>query len=120
MATFAKEILSGSTNGRAVKVAATGSPGTTIHTGSTNTSVIDEIWLYAVNSSTSNVKLTVEWGSTSAPDDIIEVTVPPESGLMVVAPGLIIKGAASALVVRAFASSANVVTVHGFVNRITN
>jgi hypothetical protein len=120
MATFAKNILSGSTDGRAVKVAATSSPGTTIHTGSTNTSVMDEIWLYAVNSSTSNVKLTVEWGGTSSPDDIIELTILPESGLVLVAPGLIIKGNATALTIRAFAGTGNVVTVHGYVNRITN
>ena len=120
MATFAKNILSGSTDGRAVKVAATSTPGTIIHTGSTNTSVMDEIWLYAQNTSTSNVKLTIEWGGTSTPDDIIEVTIPPESGLVLVAPGLIIKGNATALVVRAFAATASVIMIHGYVNRITN
>jgi hypothetical protein len=120
MATFSKDILGSSTDGRAIKVAATSSPGTTIHTGSTNTSVMDEIWLYAANSSTSNVKLTVEWGGTSSPDDIIELTLLPESGLILVAPGLIIKGNATALTVSAFADTANVVTIHGYVNRITN
>jgi hypothetical protein len=119
MATFTKEILSGSTNGRAIKVAAAATPGTTIHTGSTTTTVIDEIWLYAFNSSTSGVKLTIEWGSTTSPDDLIELLVPGETGLVLVVPGLLIKGAATALVVRAFAATSNVVTIHGYVNRIS-
>ncbi len=119
MATFAKNILSGSTDGRAIKVSATGTPGTLIHTGSTNTSVIDEIWLYVQNTDTTARKLTVEWGGVTSPDDLIEITIPAESGLVLVAPGLTIKGNATALVVRAFAATANVLTVHGYVNRIT-
>ncbi len=119
MATFEKLILSGSTNGRAIKVAATATAGTTIHTGSTDTSVIDEVWLYAQNTDTVDRKLTIEWGGTSSPDDLIEIGVPAESGLTLVAPGLLIKGAGTALVVRAFAETADVVTIHGYVNRIS-
>jgi hypothetical protein len=119
VATFTKAILSGSTKGRAVKVAATTSPGTTIHTGPTNTSHIHEVWLYAQNTDTTARKLTVEWGGTSAPDDLIELTIPAESGLVLVSPGLVIEGQASALVIRAFAATANVLTIHGFVNTIT-
>jgi hypothetical protein len=119
MATFAKNVLSGSVDGRAVKVAQTASPGTTLHTGSSTATTHDEVWLYAQNTDTVVHKLTVQWGGTSSPDDDIEVTIQPESGLVLVAPGLIVKGNATPLVVRAFAASANVVTVHGFVNRIT-
>jgi hypothetical protein len=118
VATFEKLVLSGSTNGQPIAVAATATPGTTIHTGSTTTTTIDEIWLYANNTSTSDVKLTVEWGGTGTSDQI-EVTVPAESGLVVVAPGLLIKGAATALIVRAFAGTASVVNISGYVNRIT-
>lgn len=119
MATFSKITLSGSTDGRAVKVVATASSGTTIHTGSSTATTYDEIWLYAMNTSTSAVKLTVQWGGTTSPDDEIEVTIQPEAGLVTVAPGLLIKGNATPLVVRAFAGTANVITIHGFVNRIT-
>jgi hypothetical protein len=119
MATFSKLVLSGSTDGRAIKVAATGTPGTTIHTGSSTATHYDEIWLYAQNTDTTARKLTVEWGGTSSPDDLIEITIPAESGLTLVAPGLVIKGNATPLVVRAFAASANVVTIHGYVNRIS-
>ena len=120
MATFTKKILSGSTDGKAVKVAATATAGTTIHTGSTTTTTFDEVWLYAVNSDTAARKLTIEWGGTASPDDLIELTVTAESGLVLVVPGLVIKGnASSALVVRAFCASANVVNIAGYVNRIT-
>ena len=119
MATFTKQILSGSADGRAIKVAATATPGTLIHTGSAINSVLEEIWLYAQNTDTTARKLTIEWGGTTAPDDLIELTVGPETGLVLVAPGLLIKGnSTSALIVRAFAATANVITIHGYVNRI--
>jgi hypothetical protein len=119
MATFEKLTLSGSTDGRAVKVAATATAGTTIHTGPSSATVIDEVWLYAMNTDTTARKLTIEWGGTSAPDDLIELTIPAESGLTLVAPGLLIKGNGTPLVVRAFAATADVVTIHGYVNRIS-
>lgn len=119
MATFDKLVLSGSTDGRAIKVAATGTPGTTIHTGSATATTYDEIWLYAQNTDTTARKLTIEWGGVTAPDDLIEITIPAESGLTLVVPGLVIKGNATPLVVKAFAATTNVVTVHGYVNRIS-
>jgi len=119
MATFSKIALSGSTDGRLIKVAATATAGTTIHTGSTTTTTFDEVWLYAVNSDTTDRKLTIEFGGTSSPDDLIEQTITAESGLLLVVPGLVIKGNATALVVRAFAATANVVMIGGYVNRIT-
>ena len=119
MATFSKIVLSGSTDGRMIKVAATATAGTTIHTGSATATTFDEIWLYAVNSDSTARKLTIEWGDVDSPDDLIEFTVPAESGLYVIAPGLVIKGNATPLIVRAFAASANVVSIAGFVNRIT-
>ena len=119
MATFSKELLSASTDGRAIKVAATATAGTLIHTGSTTATTIDEVWLYAVNSDTTDRKLTLEWGGVTVPDDLIEITIGAEAGLVLVAPGLLIKGNSTALLVRAFAATANVVDIHGYVNRIT-
>ena len=119
MATFSKIALSGSTDGKLIKVAQTATAGTTIHTGSSTASTFDEIWLYAVNSDTTDRKLTIEFGGTSSPDDLIEQTITAESGLLLVVPGLVIKGNATPLVVRAFAASANVVMIGGYVNRIT-
>ena len=122
MATFTKKTLepAGTTGtGLGIKVAATATAGTAIHTASATATTIDEIWLYAVNSSASSVKLTVEWGQADAPDGNIEVTVLPEAGLVTVIPGLLLQGNATAKVVRAFAGTANVIVMHGFVNRIT-
>ena len=119
MASFAKTTLSGSTDGRAVKVVATASAGTTIHTGSSTATTYDEIWLYAQNTSAADVKLTLEWGGTTSPDDLIELTITTEAGLTLVSPGLLLKGNATPLVVKAFAASANVITLHGYVNQIT-
>jgi len=119
MATYSKIALSGSTDGKLIKVAATATAGTTIHTGSSTATTFDEVWLYAVNSDTTDRKLTIEFGGVSSPDDLIEQTITAESGLLLVVPGLVIKGNATALVVRAFAATANVVMIGGYVNRIT-
>ena len=119
MATFTKNHLSGSSDGKGIKVVQTATAGTTIHTGPTNTAHFHEVWLYAVNSSASAVKLTIEWGEATAPDGNIELSVAAESGLVLVAPGLLIKGNATPLVVKAFAATANVVMIHGYVNQIT-
>lgn len=120
MATFSKELLSGSTNGRMIKVAATATAGTLIHATGTSATIEDEIWLYAVNSDTTARKLTIEFGGTTSPDDLIEFTVAAESGLYLVVPGLVLTGTGSAANnVRAFAASANVISIAGYVNRIT-
>jgi hypothetical protein len=115
MATFSKLPLSGSTNGKAVLVAATATAGTVIHTAVTGTSSFDEVWMYAVNTSTSSVKLTVEYGGTIAADNI-EITIPGESGLVLVIPGLFLN---NAQVVRAFAATTNVISIHGYVNCVS-
>lgn len=112
-ATFTKVKLSGSTDGKQIKVAQTATAGTTIHTA--HATALDEVWLWAVNSSTSAVKLTIEWGEATAPDGNIEVTVPAESGYMLVIPGMVLT---NSLVVKAFAGTANVILINGYVNRI--
>jgi hypothetical protein len=112
MATYTKLKLSGSTDGKGIKVTQTATAGDTIHTAHA-TSLI---WVYAVNSQSLAVKLTLEWGETNAPDGNIEVTIPGESGLYLVVPGLILTNSS---VVKAFAATANVIIIHGFVNRIT-
>ena len=114
--TFTKAILSGSTSGKGVLVVATATAGTLIHTAVAGASAIDEIWLYANNTSASAVKLTIEWGTATAADGNIEVTIQPEAGLVTVIPGLILQ---NAKVVKAFAATADVILISGFVNAIT-
>lgn len=114
MATYSKVRLSGSTNGRSVKVAATATAGTLIHTA--HASALDEIWIFAQNTDTTDRKLTIEFGGTTAPDDLFEMPIGAESGLILVIPGLLLT---QSLEVRAFAATANVITINGFVNRIS-
>lgn len=115
MSTFSKIPLSESTNGKGVLVSSSSTPGTTIHTAVSGTSSFDEIWIYAMNSSSATVTLDIEYGGT-ATEDLIELDVAGESGLTLVIPGLFLN---NAQVVKAFASSANVVSIHGYVNRVT-
>ena len=119
MASFLKRKLSGSTDGMPVKVVATATAGTTIHTAvaGTTAGTFDEIWLFAYNGHTSAVTLTIEYGGATVPDQNIICTLASKSGLQLVVPGLILQ---NGLVVKAFASSANVVTLSGWVNTLTD
>lgn len=113
---ISKRILSGSTNGKAIKVAATASPGTLIHTAVAGTTGVDEVWLYAVNTSTGAVALTLQWGGTTSPDDEITVNVAAKgTGKILVSAGILLQ---NDLVIRAYAGTANVINIHGYVNRI--
>ena len=117
MATYTKDKLSGSTNGRPIKVTgtATGSS-VTIHQAVSGTTNFDEIYIFANNTSGSAATLTIEWGGTTSPDDLIEVDIVGEAGLNIVIPGLVLQ---NSLYVKAFASTANVINITGFVNEIT-
>lgn len=116
MAIYSKILLSGSTNGQPILVAATSTPGTTIHTAVSGVSSLDEIWLYAQNTDTTPRKITIEYGGTTSPNNLFEITIQPEAGLTLVVPGLLLN---NGLIVRAFAAITNVLTVSGYVNRIS-
>ncbi len=116
MATYTKVRLSGGTDGRNILVVATGTAGTLIHTATSTSGANDEIWLWAQNANTADLKLTLEYGGVTVPNDLVEVTIPAESGPVLVVPGWLLT---NSLIVRAFAASANLVVINGFVNRIT-
>lgn len=117
MATMSKVVLTGGANGLAHKVSGVNSgAATTVHTAIGGTSDIDEIWLYATNTGTSAVKLTLEWGTATAADGNIEQTIPAESGLSLIIPGLILN---NTKVLEAFAGTGDVILIFGYVNRIT-
>ena len=113
MASISREILSGSTSGRPIKIAATATAGTLAHTA--HATAKDEIWLWLANTTTADVIVTVEFGGVTSPDDLLKFTVPAGEVILAVA-GLTLTGG---LVVRAFAGTANVVNMAGYVNRIT-
>jgi hypothetical protein len=114
-----KRKLSGSTDGKAIKVVQTATAGDTVHTAVAGTTdgTYDEIWLWAYNGHTAAVTLTIEFGGATVPDQTIVLTIDFKNGLIPIIPGLILQ---NGMVVKAFASVANVVTIIGFVNRITD
>jgi len=111
-----KTLLSASTNGRNIKVAATATPGTTIHTcvSGTTAGTYDYVTLYAVNTSASPVVLTVECGGTTSPDDLMVVTIPASAGEFLLFEN---RPFNNAVVIRAFAATANVINVRGEVTQ---
>ena len=119
-----KQRLSGSTDGRAIKVTTTSSPGTTVHTaqsGTTLSDLYDEIWLWGWNTDGTARLVTVQWGGTTAPDDSITRTLNAQGsasgdGLVLLVPGLILQNGD---IVKVFAALTNVVMIVGYVNKIS-
>jgi hypothetical protein len=114
-----KRLLSGSTSGKAIKLTQAATPGDVIHTAVAGVvpGTVDEVWLWAYNGHTANVVLTIEFGGAVVPDQNIVVTIPFKSGLIPVVPGLILQ---NEMAVKAFASVADMLTISGFVNTITD
>lgn len=113
MSTMSTLPLSGSTNGRPIKVAATATPGTLIHTAHATSQ--DRVFLTVTNTTTSDVAVTIEKGGVTDPDDlVVEAYLVPGGGFPWELPPMQITGS---LVIRAFAGSANVLLIDGFVNR---
>lgn len=115
MATYTKRLLSGSTDGMPIKITATVTAGTLIHTAVSGSSSFDEIWAWAVNEDTVDRLITIEYGDATAPDHNIKVTIPAQSGLVTILPGILLNNGET---VKIFAAAANVVNVVGYVNRI--
>lgn len=113
MSTFTKQYLSGSTTGKGIEVAATSTPGTLLHTA--DASAKDEIWLWASNKDSAARVITIEWGGVTVNDDLAEMEIPADDTILIV-PGWIL---GNSLVVRGFGAAANVITVFGYVNRIS-
>lgn len=116
MATVSRIPLTGSTHGRGIKVTGTSTGASvTVHTASATTTagLGDEVHLFAYNDDTQARELTIEFGGTTDPDDTIVIPIAPQSGVQYVVPGLFLR---NSLVVKAFASAANVIVVHGFAN----
>jgi|TARA_Y100000310_G_C20697463_1_gene826711 hypothetical protein len=117
MGVYSKQLLSGSSNGLGILITGTATTAlTTIHTAVTGTSGIDEAYAYAVNTTTTAVKLTVLYGDAGDASQVIEQTINGENGLELVLPGIPIQ---NAKIIKGFAGTANVIAVHGWVNRVT-
>jgi hypothetical protein len=116
---FSNELLSGSTNGLAVKVTGIDTANAvTVHTAISGTTSYDLITLWAQNNDADGETrtLTIEFGGTSSPDNLIVVPVPCRVGPMLVCTRLPLR---NGLVVKAFSDEANDVQVYGEVQRVT-
>ena len=115
-----KGLLSGTSADDGLAYAVTTSV-TTVHTGPTATTSIDEIWIYATNASAADAVLHIGWGANpdTLDDNRIKVTIPTKAGYKLVIPGLILKGNATALTVQCKASATNAINLTGYVNHIT-
>lgn len=117
MASYSRQLLSGSTNGQPIKVAATATPGTLIHTAIAGTSAFDEVYAWVTNTSGAAVLLTIEFGGVTDPDNLItkQLSIPANSPPIPVLTGQVLQ---NGLIVRMFASAGNVLLASGYVNRI--
>lgn len=113
-----KRKLSGSTDGMPVLVEATATAGTLIHTAvaGTDDGTYDEIYIFAENNHTLPVTLTIEYGDATTSHNII-TTLASKSGLQLIIPGLILQ---NSMTIKAFAGTASVISLSGFVNRMTD
>lgn len=115
--------LSGSTQGKGIKVVQTGTLGNTIHATTTSATTVDRVYLWAVNSqaaaTASTVLLTLEFGGVATPDNLIQTPIPGQAGEVQLCDGHPLLGSGSAaLTISAFAATANVIMVYGYVLRV--
>lgn len=117
MATYSKLPLSGSVNGKQILISAiTSGSATQIHTAVSGTSNLDEVWLYAYNEATSSITLAVLWGGTTEPNDVARFPLVSRSGRTLIVDGKLLQ---NSLLISAYTTVANTVTIDGFVNRIS-
>ena len=123
MATYSKVFFSGCATdqgGTGIALAVDSGTYTTIHTTTTTATTLDEIWLYAVNSHSADLKVTLRFGGDQEPEDYIEYTVAAEAGLVLLVPGLILQGKTSTgQILQGACATGDEVAVYGYVNRIT-
>lgn len=117
MATYSRILLSGSTSGRAIPVAATATPGTAIHTAIAGAVSYDEVYLWASNVTSAAATLTVEWGGVTDPGDhsVKAYSIPANSPPIPIMTGQVLNGG---LAIKAFSGTASAINITGFVNRI--
>jgi hypothetical protein len=117
MSSFSRQLLSGSTNGREIPVAAVATPGTLIHTAIAGAAAFDEVYLWVSNVTGAAATLTLEWGGVTDPGDhmVKAYSIPANSAPIPIATGQVLN---NGLVVRAFSGTANALNIGGFVNRI--
>lgn len=112
--TYAPQLSSVSTSGKAVQVHNTATPGTTFHTAVSGSAAFDEVIVWAYNGHTGDVTLTLELGGTTAPNVVVQ-NLAAKTGLQLILPGNRFNGA---VVLAAFASVADVVALYVNINHV--
>lgn len=118
MATYSRILLSGSTNGRAIPVVATATPGTAVHTAITGATGFDEVYLWASNVTGAAATLTLEWGGVTDPGDhgVKALSIAANSPPVPIMTGQVLN---NALLIKAFSGTASAINLTGYVNRIS-
>ena len=108
--------LSGSADGEMILVTATSTVGTTIHTSTNQVSAsrYDEVWLFASNSHSSAVELTIEIDVANTSTSHFIISVPKDDGLYVVLPGVSVH---NGKLITAFAATGSVINIVGYVEQ---
>jgi len=116
MATYSRQLLSGSTNGKPIPVVAIATIGTTIHTAIAGTTAFDEVYLWVNNTSAAAVTMTIEWGAAGTGSQMATAySIPANSAPTPIIFGQVLQ---NGLLLTIFASVASVLNVTGYVNRI--
>jgi hypothetical protein len=117
MATYTKNLLSGSVNGKQILITATTSASANpIHTSVAGETSLDEIWLYAYNEATASILLSIDWGSTVEPNSVNRATIPSQSGRTLIVDGKLLQ---NGLIVSAYATTGSFISIDGFINRLS-
>ena len=132
MGTLSKELLSQSTYGKAVSITSTLlSSANCFHVAPSASTwgqphIMDEVWVYASNIGVDDASVTLLFGVSAemsglsaghVASDAMVVTIPYQSGRVLIIDGRLLQGGLSAF---AYASTESIVNLDGFVNRITN
>ncbi len=116
--TVAKTKLSGSTDGKMIKITGVDTANAiVVHTATAGTTNFDEVWIWIFNAHTAAVEVNIEWGVHADAADLIKKTIPKDDGFYLAIPGLILQ---NGMTVEIFATTtADVLFVIGYVNRMT-
>tara|TARA_Y100000004_G_C8592361_1_gene277025 strand:- start:11 stop:394 length:384 start_codon:yes stop_codon:yes gene_type:complete len=111
-------------DGNPIQITDTSGNGSFIHDTSNDETKQDELWLWATNIHTSDVQVTLHVGylnsGSAAATERMMVTLPSKSGWTLILQGIPLRSSGSTpRRVAAFAGTANVVNVVGYVNRIS-
>jgi len=76
-----------SSDGRPIAIAATSTPGTTLHDSVIGTAHLDEVFIYVCNTTAADITVTLEIEGTAAANQVVD-TIPAKAGFVLLLPGM--------------------------------